>query len=82
MLRNHPDENVQKLKEAVWRHKVVVVKDQSNLQPIKQWELVNRFDPTATTKTHGHGDIKTFMKRGGFLAVSCGIQMEAQRNRD
>lgn len=48
---------------------LVVVKGQKNLEPIKQWELVTRFDPNAP-KVHSHGDVKTFNKNGGLLSVS------------
>jgi hypothetical protein len=46
-----------------------VVKGQKELQPIKQWELVTRFDPDAP-EVHSHGDIKTFSEKGGVLSVS------------
>ncbi|KAJ5305392.1 uncharacterized protein N7443_005052 [Penicillium atrosanguineum] len=61
------DEDVDRLKAAVWRHKVVVVKNQSELLPKKQWELVTRLDPKATDG-HSHGSIKTFRAKGGMLA--------------
>ncbi|KAF4125816.1 Taurine catabolism dioxygenase TauD, TfdA family [Geosmithia morbida] len=68
-LNNIADADVQALKEAVWRHKVVVVKGQRDLQPIKQWELVTRWDPEAP-QVHSHGSLSTFNKQGGLLAVS------------
>ena len=45
-----------------------MVKGQKDLAPIKQWELVTRFDPDAP-QVHSHGDIKTFNKKGGMLSV-------------
>jgi hypothetical protein len=62
------DADVKSLSDAIWTHKVVVVKGQQNLEPIKQWELVTRFDPNAA-QVHSHGDIKTFAKQGGVLSV-------------
>jgi alpha-ketoglutarate-dependent taurine dioxygenase len=44
----------------------VVVKGQQNLEPIKQWELVTRFDPDAP-QVHSHGSLKTFKATGGVL---------------
>jgi alpha-ketoglutarate-dependent taurine dioxygenase len=36
--------DVEELKKTVWRHKVVVIKGQKSMLPIKQWELVVRSD--------------------------------------
>lgn len=47
---------------------MVVVKGQKDLAPIKQWELVTRFDPEAP-QVHSHGDLKTFKNKGGVLTV-------------
>ncbi|KAI9731053.1 MAG: hypothetical protein M1834_005516 [Cirrosporium novae-zelandiae] len=66
-LNDISDEDVAKLKEAIWRYKVIVVKGQENMQPIKQWELVTRLDPDAP-KVHSHGNTKDFEKRGGLLS--------------
>jgi hypothetical protein len=62
------DDEVDRLKAAVWRHKVAVVKNQANLDPAKQWELVMRLDPKATDG-HSHGNITNFRANGGLLAV-------------
>lgn len=67
-LTTTSDEEVDRLKAAVWRHKVVVVKNQPDLQPKKQWELVTRLDPKASDG-HSHGSITTFRAKGGLLAV-------------
>jgi hypothetical protein len=64
------DTDVDALKKAIWENKVVIVKGQKDLPPIKQWELVTRFDPDAP-KVHSHGSLKTFNKQGGILSVSC-----------
>jgi hypothetical protein len=49
-------------------HKLLVVKGQQKLSPIKEWELATRFDPEATLVTP-HGDLKTFNSQGGLLSV-------------
>lgn len=43
-INNISDAEVEELKKTVWRHKVVVIKGQKNMLPIKQWELVVRCD--------------------------------------
>jgi alpha-ketoglutarate-dependent taurine dioxygenase len=63
------DDDVQYLKNAIWTHKVVVVKGQKDLEPKKQWELVTRFDPDAE-QVHSHGDLKSFAAKGGMLSKS------------
>ncbi|CAG9950750.1 unnamed protein product [Clonostachys rosea f. rosea IK726] len=63
------DTDVDALKKAIWENKVVIVKGQKDLPPIKQWELVTRFDPDAP-KVHSHGSLKTFNKQGGILSAS------------
>ncbi|KAK7920175.1 dioxygenase [Apiospora marii] len=68
-LNNITDADVKALADAIWTHKVVVVKGQKDLAPIKQWELVTRFDPEAP-QVHSHGDIKSFNKKGGVLSVA------------
>ncbi|KAL6230974.1 hypothetical protein BDW75DRAFT_244342 [Aspergillus navahoensis] len=60
-------EDVDRLKAAVWRHKVILVKGQQDLDPKKQWELVKRLDPNATNG-HSHGSLTTFRAKGGMLA--------------
>ncbi|KAK3070470.1 hypothetical protein LTR53_010426 [Teratosphaeriaceae sp. CCFEE 6253] len=62
-------DDVNHLRDAIWTHKVVVVKGQKNLDPKKHWELVTRFDPAAP-QVHSHGDIKTFQSKGGMLSKS------------
>ncbi|KAL2784403.1 hypothetical protein BJX66DRAFT_348422 [Aspergillus keveii] len=60
-------EDVDRLKAAVWRHKVVLVKSQADLDPKKQWELVKNLDPNATDG-HSHGNLATIRAKGGILA--------------
>ncbi|KAI0850079.1 Clavaminate synthase-like protein [Daldinia vernicosa] len=66
-LNDINDVDVRHLADAIWTHKVVVVKGQKDLAPIKQWELVTRFDPNAP-QVHSHGDLKTFNSKGGLLS--------------
>ncbi|KZL63849.1 alpha-ketoglutarate dependent xanthine dioxygenase [Colletotrichum tofieldiae] len=53
--------------DAIWTHKVVIVKGQKHIHPRKQWELVTRFDPEAPL-VHSHGDLATFNAKGGLLS--------------
>ncbi|CAE7216914.1 hypothetical protein PTNB73_08087 [Pyrenophora teres f. teres] len=66
---NISDTDVKALADAIWTHRLVVVRGQQDLAPIKQWELVTRFDPQAP-QLHSHGDLKTFHKTGGLLSKS------------
>ncbi|OTB14813.1 hypothetical protein K445DRAFT_353543 [Daldinia sp. EC12] len=66
-LNDISDIDVRLLADAIWTHKVVVVKGQKDLAPIKQWELVTRFDPDSP-QVHSHGDLKTFNSKGGLLS--------------
>ncbi|KAJ5587180.1 uncharacterized protein N7459_002945 [Penicillium hispanicum] len=66
-LNDVSGEDVDRLKAAVWRHKVIVVKGQHSLDPKKQWELVTRLDPNARDG-HSHGNLTTFRAKGGLLA--------------
>ncbi|KAI6086574.1 Clavaminate synthase-like protein [Hypoxylon rubiginosum] len=68
-LNDISDADVQHLSDAIWTHKVIVVKGQKDLAPIKQWELVTRFDPNSP-QVHSHGDLKTFNAKGGLLSKS------------
>jgi hypothetical protein len=63
------DDDLKRLKETIWTHKVIVVKGQKDLTPKKHWELVTRFDPDAS-QVHSHGDLKTFQQKGGVLSKS------------
>lgn len=65
-LNDISPEEVGQLRNAIWTHKVIVVKGQKNLDPKKHWELVTRLDPDAP-QVHSHGDVNTFNKKGGVL---------------
>ncbi|EED21411.1 conserved hypothetical protein [Talaromyces stipitatus ATCC 10500] len=67
-LNDVSDDDLDRLKAAVWRHKVVIIKDQSNLDPKKQWELITRLDPKAKDG-HSHGSIDKFRAKGGREVV-------------
>lgn len=67
-LNNVTDEDIQRLKEATYKYKVIIIKGQHDLEPINQWNLMTRLDPTAQ-QVHGHGKVKDFQKTGGLLAV-------------
>ncbi|KUJ07214.1 Clavaminate synthase-like protein [Mollisia scopiformis] len=54
-LKNLDDASFKALEDAIYTHKVVVVKDQQDLVPLKQFELIHRFDPD-TKPVHGFGD--------------------------
>ncbi|KAI0121225.1 hypothetical protein BJ170DRAFT_152189 [Xylariales sp. AK1849] len=66
-LNNISDAELQALKKTIWEKKVIVVRGQKDLLPIKQWELVTRFDSKAP-QVHSHGDVKSFNKYGGLLS--------------
>ncbi|KAJ5525083.1 hypothetical protein N7494_011733 [Penicillium frequentans] len=66
-LNTLSDEDIDRLKAAIWRHKVIVVKAQHSLDPKKQWDLVTRLDPNARDG-HSHGNLTTFRAKGGLLA--------------
>ncbi|KAH7122045.1 hypothetical protein B0J13DRAFT_599222 [Dactylonectria estremocensis] len=68
-LNNISDADVRALKDTIWEKKVIIVKGQNDLLPIKQWELVTRFDPDAP-QVHSHGTVKSFNKNGGILSSS------------
>ena len=68
-LNDLSDEDLQSIKDAVYTYRVIVIKGQHNLEPIKHWEFVTRLDPNAAP-VYGHGSVKDFKKTGGFISVS------------
>lgn len=64
-LNNLDEESFQILREAVYTHSVIVIKDQHNLVPAKQFELVHRFDPDANP-SHGFGYGKSTNELGNL----------------
>ncbi|KAL5339032.1 taurine catabolism dioxygenase [Aspergillus crustosus] len=68
-LENLTDDTFASISEALHKHLVVVIKNQQQLTPKAQYELTQRFDPTASQYGHGktldakrsilHPDLKT-----------------------
>ncbi|OLN89757.1 putative dioxygenase C576.01c-like protein 6 [Colletotrichum chlorophyti] len=46
------DEDVEAIKQAIWKHKLIIIKGQQQMEPIKQWELCCRLDPGAPRSSH------------------------------
>jgi len=68
-LNHLSDEELEELREAAHKYKVILIKNQQNLEPINQWNFITRLDPSAP-QVHGHGTLKDFQKTGGLLSVS------------
>ena len=72
-LNNLSEEDFQAIRNAIYVHRVVVVKGQKNLQPAKQLEFLQRLDPDAKN-THGfYGtpqNDKKSKEKFGVLGVS------------
>lgn len=66
-LGNLDEATFQTLREAVYKHSLIVLKNQHDLYPAKQFELIQRFDPDAKSQ-HGFGAGKG-SKLVGFLGV-------------
>src|SRR5438045_9047887 len=66
-LNDISDEDVQAIKNAAHKYRLVVIKSQNGLDPIKHWEFVTRLDPGAK-QVHSHGTAKDFTKHGGVIA--------------
>jgi xanthine dioxygenase len=45
------DKELSVLKEAIWKHKLLIIKGQKSLEPKKQWEFMLRLDPEAPQTT-------------------------------
>ncbi|RAK81402.1 TauD/TfdA family dioxygenase [Aspergillus fijiensis CBS 313.89] len=68
-LENLTDDDFSTIHDALYKHLVVVVKNQQHLTPRAQYELTRRFDPAASSYGHGktidakrsilHPDLKT-----------------------
>lgn len=55
----------QTLRAAIYTHGIVVIKDQQDLLPVKQFEFTRRFDPEAQSK-HGFGTDKSSKELGNL----------------
>lgn len=73
------DEDFQVIRNAIYTHKVVVVKEQHDLVPLKQFEFVHRLDPDAQ-KMHGFDTKDVTDETIGVLGVS-GIFKARQKPR-
>ncbi|TDZ21875.1 Cytochrome P450 monooxygenase BOA7 [Colletotrichum orbiculare MAFF 240422] len=71
-INNISDEDLLSLRRAVWRHKLVIIKGQHDLKPIKHWELVTRLDPDAGPQ-NPELFMKDFHPRGGGILASRGV---------
>lgn len=68
-LENISESAFEAIRNALYQHNVILFKNQQNLSPRAQYELTQRFDPTATGYGHGktldvkrsilHPDLKT-----------------------
>lgn len=67
-LNDISEEDLEALKAATHKYRLVMIKDQHNLDPVKHWELVSRLDPKAP-QVHGHGTVKEF-HTGGMISAS------------
>ncbi|GAA5898946.1 hypothetical protein JCM6882_004036, partial [Rhodosporidiobolus microsporus] len=61
-LNDLSDADFKKIEHALYTHRLLVIKDQPDLHPSKQYALNCAFDPEATGK-HGHGNAKEVMKK-------------------
>lgn len=63
------EEDFQVIRNAIYTHKVVVVKGQHDLVPLKQFEFVHRLDPDAQ-RVHGFDTKDVTDETIGVLGVS------------
>lgn len=56
-----------RLRDAVWRHKVVIVKDNGHIEPKHQGDLVKNLDPETKYEAKDQNDID--QRRNGLLTV-------------
>lgn len=68
-LNEVSEEDLARLKEAIFIHKILVIKDQKQLLPKKNWELMLRLDPTAPEITPD-SFLKDFHPNKGGVLVS------------
>ncbi|OJD32581.1 isotrichodermin c-15 hydroxylase [Diplodia corticola] len=51
-LNDISDSDIETLREAIWEHKVIVIKNQHHLDPANQVSLARRLDPTSAVRDH------------------------------
>lgn len=49
-LNSLPDDHFNQIETALYRYKVLIIPNQGDLDPEKQFEFVRRFDPTAAVR--------------------------------
>lgn len=68
-LNDLDDESFQILRNALYTHSVLVLESLKDFPPVKQFELVHRFDPDANP-THGMGYGKSTKELGNLGVCS------------
>ena len=68
-LKNIPNEELEALRDATHRYQLVIIKGQHEPDPVKQWQLLTRLDPT-TPQVHGHGTVRSVKAQ-----VRCSLQV-------
>jgi len=86
------DANFAIIRDALFNHQVVVFKNQQHVSPKAQFELTNRFDPTATSYGHGktldakrsilHPDLKTIPHQPQVQVIGNGRVAEYEGLKD
>lgn len=82
----HPDADFDVIRDALFRHQVLVFKNQGGVSPKAQFELTRRFDPAASSYGHGktldtkrsilHPDLKTIPHQPQVQVIGNGFVPE------
>ncbi|KAK5657700.1 hypothetical protein OQA88_2772 [Cercophora sp. LCS_1] len=85
-VENLTDPDFSVIEAALFKHQVVIFKNQSHASPRAQFELTNRFDPAATSYGHGktvdakrsilHPDLKTIPHQPQVQVIGNGFVPE------
>ena len=85
-LENLTDDDFQLIRNTLYLHHVVVLKNQSGLSPKAQYELTKRFDPASSNYGHGktldakrsvlHPDLKTIPQQPQVQVIGNGFYEE------
>ncbi|ATZ46197.1 hypothetical protein BCIN_01g08370 [Botrytis cinerea B05.10] len=85
-LEHLSEEDFKTIRNALYNHHVVVLKNQAGLSPKAQYDLTRRFDPTAETYGHGktldakrsvlHPDLKTIPHQTQVQVIGNGFYEE------
>ncbi|KAI1334607.1 TfdA family taurine catabolism dioxygenase TauD [Xylariaceae sp. FL0016] len=86
------DDQFDVIHDALYTHQVLVFKDQSHVSPRAQFELTQRFDPSATSYGHGktidakrsilHPDLKTIPHQPQVQVIGNGFVPEYEGLKD